>query len=86
VTKSEPRDARPGTAADVLADRLLAARRVISSLSVESDVRMRLHLRLMAICAALKVPGAIDARVARRLDRLMADVERARGRNTGRRE
>jgi len=88
VTQSEPRDPTPGTAAaaDALAGRLLATRRVISSLNVESEVRMRLHLRLIAICAALKVPGAIEAHGARRLDRLMADAERAPSRNTGRPE
>jgi hypothetical protein len=79
MTKSEPYDALPGTeaASDPLAGRLLAAQRAIAALGVNSDARMRLHSRLMAICAALKVPGADRARGARRLDRLIADADQA---------
>ena len=40
---------------------------------------MKLHLRFMAICTSLKMPGASQVRGAQRLDRLMADAERARG-------
>jgi len=80
VRTPEPSGTAPHISA-ALADRLLAARRVISSLNVESDVRMRLHLRLTAICTALKVPGASQARVASRLERLIADAMRAEGRN-----
>jgi len=42
-------------------------------------VRVRLHLRFMAICTSLKMPGANRARGAQRLDRLIADAERAAG-------
>gem|GEM_PF-2719316 len=85
MTKSEPGEAAPraGATAHTLADRLLAAQRGIATLHVDSDVRMRLQLRLMAICTALKVPGASVARGARRLDRLIADTDRARSGNTG---
>ncbi len=70
--------------ADALAARLLAVQRVLSGLNVDPDVRMRLHLRFMAICTSLKMPTADRIRGSRRLDRLMADAERARG-GTGQR-
>lgn len=93
MTESEPDEARhPDEASQgadgaiaaggaVLAGRLLAAQRVISALDVDADVRTRLQPRLMAICTALKVPGASKARCCGRLDRLMADAERERGDN-----
>jgi hypothetical protein len=88
MTKSEPYDAMLGAeaAGDPLAGRLLAAQRAIAALQVNSDARMRLHSRLMAICAVLKVPGADRVRGARRLDRLIADADQARGGNTGPRD
>jgi hypothetical protein len=67
-----------------LAERLLATRRLISSLNVDADARMRFHLRLAAICTALKAPGASQARVARRLDRLVADATRTEREYTSR--
>jgi hypothetical protein len=63
--------------ADALAARLLAAQRVLCALNADPDVRMRLHLRFMAICTSLKMPAANRSRGAQRLDRLIADAERA---------
>jgi hypothetical protein len=78
MTDFESAQARPGTqGADPLAAKLLAAQQALSELNVDSDARIRLHLRLMAICTSLKLPGADKARGARRLDRLMADAERS---------
>jgi len=68
---------------DGLAARLLTAHRFLSTLDVDPDVRIGLHLRFMAICSSLKVPGANRARGAERLDRLVADAERARGNASG---
>ncbi len=68
---------------DALAARLLAAHRALAALGTESDARIRLHLRFMAICTSLKMPGANRARGAQRLDRLMADAEQARAGSHG---
>lgn len=68
---------------DALAARLLAAQRVLCALTADPDVRMRLHLRFMAICTSLKMPAANRIRGAQRLDQLMADAERARGGDSG---
>jgi hypothetical protein len=81
MTESESAQSAPGAQADgdALAARLLAVQRALCELDVEQEVRMRLHLRFMAICTSLKMPGASQVRGAQRLDRLMADAERARG-------
>ena len=68
---------------DELAVRLLAAHRFLATLNVEPDVQIGLHLRFMAICSSLKMPGANRARGAERLDRFIADAERARGNASG---
>jgi len=90
VTESESGEARPGpdvlgeaAAGDALAARLLAAHHAVAALA-DPDVRARLHLRFMAICTSLKMPGANRVKGARRLDRLIIDAERARGGNKGR--
>ncbi len=82
MTESESAQSGLGAQADrdALAARLLAVQRVLADLNAEPDVRMRLHLRFMAICTSLKMPAANRMRGARRLDRLMADAERARQR------
>src|SRR5579859_1554794 len=72
-----------GSGSDPLAARLLAAQRALRGLTADPDVVMRLHLRFMAICTSLKVPGANRLRGAQRLDRLIADAERARGGGPG---
>ena len=86
MTRSEPDEAKPGESAagsDLLAARLLAAQRLITVLNADSDVRMGLQLRLMAICTAMKAPGANVASSSGRLDQLMADIEHARRDNVG---
>jgi hypothetical protein len=65
------------SADDALALKLLVAHRMLAGLT-DPDARIRLQLRFLAICTALKLPGASKARGARRLDRLIADAERAR--------
>ncbi|HVB42597.1 MAG TPA: hypothetical protein VNF47_07790 [Streptosporangiaceae bacterium] len=85
---TEPEPDSPGSgpdaaAGDALAARLLAAQRLLSALNVEAEVRVQLHLRFMAICTALKMPGASLTRGAQRLDQLMADAERAQAQSSG---
>lgn len=67
----------------MLAEKLLAVQRVLASLAVDSDARIRLNLRFMAICASLKMPGADTVRILRRLDRLMTDAGLAAGGGSG---
>jgi hypothetical protein len=81
MTESEPARPGPGTAAtaDALAAKLLTVQRLLCTLNVDPDVRIRLHLRYMAICTSLKMPAANRARGTRRLDQLIADAHRVRG-------
>jgi hypothetical protein len=60
---------------DLVAARLKEAHRTVRDLQVPDDVRRALSRRLLAITAAAKqdLPGA-----ARRLERLMEDVEAGR--------
>jgi len=86
MTESESARSGLGSQADggdALAARLLAAQRVLCALNADPDVRTRLHLRFMAICTSLKMPAANRSRGAQRLDRLIADAERARGGDSG---
>ena len=69
----------PDSGDNVLAEKLLAVQRVLASLAVDSDARIRLNLRFMAICASLKMPGTDVGRILRRLDRLMTDAQLAAG-------
>jgi len=69
-----------GVGQDVLAEKLRSVQRVLATLNADSEVRIRLNLRFMAICTSLKMPGANAVRGIRRLDRLMADAELAQGR------
>jgi hypothetical protein len=88
MTESEParpeRGARPARerveppSGDELAAKLLAVQRVLRGLNADPDVRMKLHLRFMAICTSLKLPTADRVKGAKRLDRLMADAELSR--------
>jgi len=87
MSESEPASAGPGEQAaggDVLAARILDAHRLVAALNGDPEVRKRLQVRLTAICTSLKLPGANKIRGAERLDRLMADAERARCSNPGR--
>jgi hypothetical protein len=63
---------------DLLAEKLLAVQRVLATFEADSETRIRLNLRFMAICTSMKMPGANTARGIRRLDRLMAEAELAR--------
>jgi len=65
-------------ASDPLATRLLAAHRVLASLAPGAEVRIRLNLRLAAICTAVKTPGTSGATCLERLDNLIAEAEQAR--------
>ncbi len=60
--------------AETMAGRLLMAQRMLDSASLPGDVRMRLQRGLVAICDAMKAPGADVARSARRLDRFLAEL------------
>ena len=59
-----------------MAERLRIAQRLLGSAVLAGDARIRLQRRLVAICDALKVPGADVARSARRLDLLLTDLAR----------
>jgi hypothetical protein len=68
---------RPDRGGETMAGRLLMAQRLLGSAGLPSDVRIRLQRRLVAICDAMKAPGADDVRSARRLDLLLAELARA---------
>jgi hypothetical protein len=57
-----------------MAERLRIAQRLLGSAALAGDARIRLQRRLVAICDALKGPGADVARIARRLDLLLTDL------------
>jgi len=75
-----------GGGGEDMAERLRITQRLLDSAALPGDARIRLQRRLVAICNALKVPGADVARGARRLDLLLADLARtcAAGRPGGR--
>jgi len=57
-----------------MAQRLRIAQRLLGSAALAGDARIRLQRRLVAICDALKAPGADVARSARRLDLFLTDL------------
>ena len=57
-----------------MAERLRIAQRLLGSAAPAGDAEIWLQRRLVAICDALKLPGADVARLARRLDLLLADL------------
>jgi len=57
-----------------MARRLRIAQRLLGSAVLAGDARVRLQRRLVAICDALKAPGADVARSARRLDLFLTDL------------
>jgi hypothetical protein len=59
---------------DGMAGRLLLAQRLLGSADLAEGDRSRLQRRFAAICDAMKAPGADGPRIARRLDRFLADV------------
>jgi hypothetical protein len=64
--------------ADPLAARLLAVQRALAALTAlgaDSEARLRLNNRFMAICTALKMPDASRIRCIRRLNELLAEAE-----------
>jgi hypothetical protein len=65
-----------GHGSEVLARRLLMAQRQLGSAGLPGEVRMRLQRRLVAICDAMKAPGADAVRCARRLDRFFTELAR----------
>lgn len=66
---------------DELARQLLAAHRRIVALDVEHGVRIKLLRRLTALCDATKVPGADPGHCARRLESLLAELDKPAGRD-----
>lgn len=60
--------------ADGMARGLLMAQRLLGSAELADGDRIRLQRRFAAICDAMKAPGADARRIARRLDRFLADV------------
>src|SRR5215468_7686127 len=61
---------------EAMARRLLMAQRLLGSASLPGEVRMRFQRRLVAICDAMKAPGADAGRGTRRLDRLLTELAR----------
>jgi 3-isopropylmalate/(R)-2-methylmalate dehydratase small subunit len=61
---------------DVLADQLLAAQRGLDSCDLDADQRFRLQRRLMAICDAMKAPGADQKLGKRRLGKFLEELDR----------
>jgi hypothetical protein len=80
MSESEPDS--PAAPGDPLAARLLAAQRALAALSADCEARPRLNSRFMAICTALKMPGASRIRCIRRLNELVAEAEQVRAENT----
>jgi hypothetical protein len=64
----------PALGGEAMARRLLIAQRLLDSASLPGDDRMRLQRRLVAICDAMKAPGADAVRGGRRLDRLLSEL------------
>jgi hypothetical protein len=65
-----------GHSTDGMAGRLLMAQRLLGSVGLPGDARIRLQRRFAAICDALKSPDADPARGAWRLDGLLNDLAR----------
>jgi hypothetical protein len=63
--------------AEDMARRLQMAQRLLGSAGLAAGTRIRLQRRLIAICDAMKSPGADPARGAWRLDLLLADLARS---------
>jgi hypothetical protein len=63
--------------AEDMARRLQITQRLIGSAGLAADTRIRLQRRLIALCDAMKSPGADTARSAWRLDLLLADLARS---------
>ena len=63
--------------AEYMARRLQMAQRLLGSAGLAAGTRIRLQRRLIAICNALKTPGADATRAAWRLDLLLADLARS---------
>jgi hypothetical protein len=68
-------DAREGAPPDELAGRLRDAHRLLAGLRVPAEVRIRLNLRLVAICTTLKMTDSSKEGCARRLDQLLREAE-----------
>jgi hypothetical protein len=82
MSESEPDNPAAPAPGDPLAARLLAVQQALAALSPDSEVRVRLNSRFMAICTALKMPGASRIRCIRRLNELMAEAEQVRASNS----
>jgi hypothetical protein len=63
-----------GHGSEAMARQLLLAHRLLCSARLSGDVRMRLQRRLVAICDAMKAPGADAVRSALRLERLLTEL------------
>jgi len=67
------------TGRDALADLLQAAQRSLVARDLATDQRARLQRRLVAICDAMKAPGADMAHGSRRLEEFLGELGRADG-------
>jgi hypothetical protein len=87
MSESEPESPAASAPGDPLAAKLLAVQRALAALGTESEgadpeARVRLNNRFMAICTALKMPGASGIRCIRRLNELLAEAEQVRAGNS----
>jgi hypothetical protein len=72
-----PPPRRDGAACNDLAARLTEARARLAALDVPLPVAARLHRQFIAVCDALKAPGADAACGERRLAAFLATLQRA---------
>jgi hypothetical protein len=78
-------DFAPSPRSGELAAKLAQARRRLAALDLPRPLAARLHRRFIAICDAVKVPGADEAAGERRLATFLTALERV-ARTTGEHE
>lgn len=76
-------DFSPPQDGSVLARKLAEARSRMAALDLPSPLAARLHRQFIAVCDAVKVAGADEARGERRLAAFLATLEQAAARFPG---
>ena len=79
-------DFAPSPESEGLAARLAEARRRLATLDLPRPLAARLHRQFIAICDAVKAPGADEASGERRLTAFLAVLERGARGTTGEQE
>jgi hypothetical protein len=70
-------DSRRRASGDAFAARLAAARRQLAELDLPAPEAARLHRQFIAVCDALKAPGAGEETGERRLSAFLSALEQA---------